>query len=130
VNVLEHVEDQMAGLRNIYAALRPGGRAIVLVPHGQGIYGSLDKALGHFRRYSREELQGKMEQVGFRVERILDFNRISRPAWYVTGRLLRRKTISRFQLRVFDSLVWLWRRIDRLLPWPPTSIIAIAVKGE
>jgi hypothetical protein len=61
---------------------------------------------------------------------MLDFNRVSRPAWYVTGRLLKRKTISRFQLRVFDSLVWLWRRIDRLLPWPATSIIAIAVKGE
>jgi len=130
VNVLEHVEDDMAGLRNIYAALQPGGRAIVLVPHGQAIYGSLDKALGHFRRYSHQELQGKMEQAGFRVERILDFNRISRPAWYVTGRLLQRKSINRFLLRVFDSLVWLWKRIDRLLPWPPTSIIAIAVKSE
>jgi glycosyltransferase involved in cell wall biosynthesis/ubiquinone/menaquinone biosynthesis C-methylase UbiE len=129
LNVLEHVEAEMASLRNIYAALQPGGRAIVLVPHDQKIFGSLDTALGHFRRYSHEELQRKMEQVGFRVERILDFNRISRPAWYVTGRLLRRKTISRFQLRVFDSLVWLWRRIDRLLPWPPTSIIAIAVKS-
>jgi hypothetical protein len=71
-----------------------------------------------------------MEQAGFRVERILDFNRIARPAWYVNGRLLKRKTIGRFQLRVFDSLVWLWRRIDRRLPWPPTSIIAIAVKSE
>jgi len=130
LNVLEHVEDDMAGLRNIYTALQPGGRAIILVPHGQEIFGSLDTALGHFRRYSREELQQKMEQAGFRVERILDFNRISRPAWYVTGRLLKRKTLSRFQLRVFDRLVWLWRRIDRLLPWPPTSIIAIGVKAE
>ena len=130
LNVLEHVEDEMAGLRNIYAALRPGGRAIVLVPHGQEIYGSLDTALGHFRRYSREELQRKMEQAGFRVERILEFNRISRPAWYVNGRLLKRKTISRFQLRIFDSLVWLWRRIDRVLPWPPTSIIAIGVRPD
>ena len=130
LNVLEHVEDEMAGLRNIYTALQPGGRAIVLVPHGQGIYGSLDKALGHCRRYSREELQRKMEQTGFRVERILDFNHIARPAWYVNGRLLKRKTIGRFQLRVFDSLVWLWRRIDHMLPWPPTSIIAIAVKSE
>jgi hypothetical protein len=33
-------------------------------------------------------------------------------------------------LYVFDRFVWLWRRIDRRLPWPPTSIIAIAVKGE
>src|SRR5580658_7633687 len=130
LNVLEHVEDEMAGLRNIYTALRPGGRAIVLVPHDQEIFGSLDTALGHFRRYSREELQRKMEQVGFRVECILDFNRISRPAWYVNGRWLKRKTIGRLQLRLFDRMVWLWRRIDRWLPWPSTSIIGIGVKGE
>jgi SAM-dependent methyltransferase len=130
LNVLEHVQDEMAALRNIYTALQPGGRAIVLVPCGPEIFGSLDTALGHFRRYSRQELQQKMEQAGFRVERILDFNRVSRPAWYVTGRLLKRKTISRLQLYFFDRLVWLWRRIDHLLPWPPTSIIAIAVKGE
>ena len=130
LNVLEHIPEDTAGLRNIYAALRPGGRAIVLVPHGAEVFGSLDTALGHFRRYSRAELQGRMEQAGFRVERILDFNRIARPAWYVTGRLRKGKTLSRFQLYVFDRLVWLWRRIDHLLPWPPNSIIAIAVKGE
>lgn len=128
LNVLEHVPDDRAALRNIHAALQPGGRAIVLVPHGQGIYGALDKALGHCRRYSHEELQGKMEQAGLRVERILDFNRISRPAWYANSRLLQRKTLSRFQLYIFDRFVWLWRRIDGLLPWGPTSIIAIAVK--
>lgn len=130
LNVLEHVQDERASLCNIYAALRPGGRAIVLVPYGPEVFGSLDTALGHLRRYRREELQQKMEQAGFRVERIMDFNRIARPAWYVTGRLLKRKTLSRFQLYVFDRLVWLWRRIDRGLPWPPTSIIAIGVKGQ
>jgi len=129
LNVLEHIEDDMTGLRNIYSALQHGGRAIVLVPHDQRVYGSLDTALGHYRRYSREELRQKMEHVGFRVERILDFNRISRPAWYVNGRWLNRKTIGRFQLRMFDRTVWLWRRIDPLLPWPPTSIIAVAVKN-
>ncbi len=130
LNVLEHVGGEKESLRNIYAALQPGGKAIVLVPQGQDIYGSLDKALGHFHRYSHQELQAKMEEAGFRVERILDFNRISRPAWYVNGRLLNRTTIGRFQLRVFDRLVWLWRRIDHLLPWPPTSIIAIAVRDR
>ena len=128
LNVLEHVEAEMTSLRNIHSALQPGGRAIILVPHDQRIFGSLDTALGHFRRYSHAELRQRMEQAGFRVERILDFNRISRPAWYVNGRLLKRTTISRFQLGVFDRMVWLWRRIDGLLPWPPTSIIAIGVK--
>ena len=128
LNVLEHVGDEMASLRNIYAALEPGGRAVVLVPNGQEIFGSLDRALGHFHRYSREELQQKMEQVGFRVERIIDFNRVSRPAWFWNGRVMKRTTIGRIQLRIFDRFVWLWRRIDKLLPWPPTSIIAIAIR--
>jgi SAM-dependent methyltransferase len=130
LNVLEHVEDDLAGLRNIHSALMAGGRAIILVPHGQEIFGTLDTALGHFRRYSHEELKSKMEKTGFRVERILEFNRISRPAWYVTGRLLKRTNLSRFQLNVFDRFVWLWRRIDQLLPWPPTSIIAVGIKSE
>lgn len=128
LNVLEHIEDDLAGLRNLYAALKPGGRAIVLVPHGQEIYGTLDKALGHYRRYSREELAGRLRDAGFRVERMLEFNRISRPGWYVSGRILKRTTLGYFQMKVFDRFVWLWRRIDSALPWPPTSIIAIAAK--
>lgn len=128
LNVLEHIEDDLAGLRNIHAALMPGGRAIILVPHGQEIYGTLDKALGHFRRYRHDELRARMEQSGFQVEQILDFNRASRPGWYVNGKLLRRATISPFQLKLFDRLVWLWRRVDPLLPWGPTSIIAVGRK--
>jgi hypothetical protein len=62
------------------------------------------------------------------VDRILEFNRISRPAWYVSGRLLKRDTVSPLALKLFDRTVWLWRRIDGLLPWGPTSIIAIGVK--
>src|SRR5437773_1255869 len=128
LNVLEHVEDDMQGLRNIHSVLRPGGRAIILVPHGQEIFGTLDVALGHYRRYSHEELKEKMERAGFRVERILDFNRISRPPWYVSGRILKRTTLGSGQMKLFDRFVWLWRSIDAHLPWPPTSIIAIAEK--
>ena len=128
LNVLEHIENDIEGLRNIHSVLQEGGRAIILVPHGQEVFGTLDVALGHYRRYSHEELKGKMEQVGFRVERILNFNRISRPPWYVSGRILKRTTLGSGQMKLFDRFVWLWRRIDSHLPWPPTSIIAIAVK--
>ena len=130
LNVLEHVADDAQALRNIRSALAPGGRAIVLVPEGMEIYGQLDKVLGHCRRYSRAELQQRMEQAGFRVERILDFNRIARPGWYLTGRLLKRNQMSAVQLWIYDRLVWLWRRIDGLLPWPGVSLIAIARKPE
>jgi len=36
--------------------------------------------------------------------------------------------VSAAQLRVFDKMVWLWRRVDRFLPWAPTSLIAVARK--
>jgi glycosyltransferase involved in cell wall biosynthesis len=126
LNVLEHAQDDMKALRNMRLALLPGGRVVILVPEGMTLYGSFDKVLGHFRRYSEEELRHKLEDAGFEVEKILSFNRISRPAWYVSGKVLRRKRISPLQLKLFDRFVWLWRKIDRFLPWKPTSLIAVA----
>jgi SAM-dependent methyltransferase len=128
LNVLEHIEDDMLGLRNIHSSLKPGGHAIVLVPHDMKVYGTLDTALGHYRRYSHQELQQKMEQSGFRVKEILEFNRVSRPAWYMSGRVFKRRAVGAGQMKIFDRLVWLMRKVDRKLPWPPTSIIGIGEK--
>ncbi|MBC8165279.1 MAG: methyltransferase, partial [Bryobacteraceae bacterium] len=128
LNVLEHVKDDMLGLKNIYSLLQPGGRVVILVPQGMGIYGTLDKVLGHWRRYTEEELSTKLESVGFKMEHMLRFNRVTRPAWFVNGRIFKKETFSRFQLWVFDNLVWLWKILDKVLPWNPVSIIAVAVK--
>jgi glycosyltransferase involved in cell wall biosynthesis len=128
LNVLEHVEDDPLGLKNIYSILDHGGRAIVLVPEGMGVFGTIDVALGHYRRYSVEELTKKMEAAGFQVERVLRFNRVSRFPWFVSGRILKRTSLDWNQMQLYDRLVWLWRRIDPYLPWSPTSIIGIARK--
>src|SRR5262249_7517541 len=64
LNVVEHVQNDRTAFLNIASALIKGGRAIILVPEGQSVYGSLDAVLGHHRRYSQEELREKMEQAG------------------------------------------------------------------
>jgi SAM-dependent methyltransferase len=128
LNVLEHIEDDSLGLANIYSVLDRGGRALVLVPEGQSVFGTIDVALGHLRRYSEAELRKKMESAGFQVERILRFNRVSRLPWYVSGRVLKRTSLDWNQMQIYDRFVWLWRRIDPFLPWKPTSIIGIARK--
>lgn len=125
LNVLEHIDDDVEALRNIRLMLADGGRAVILVPSGQSIYNSLDEELGHFRRYSEDQLRERMTAAGFEVETILRFNRASRPGWWLNGTVLKRRTISRLQLRNFDRLVWLWRRVDAYLPWSQTSLIAI-----
>lgn len=128
LNVVEHIKDDLGALKNIHSALEPNGRAIILVPEGQSIYGSLDEALGHHLRYSEELLHQRMTDAGFVVEQMLRFNRMSRPGWWLNGKVLNKTDISRFQLKNFDRLVWLWRRIDKYLPWRPVSIIAIGRK--
>jgi glycosyltransferase involved in cell wall biosynthesis len=128
LNVLEHIEDDLGALRNFRAMLQNGGRVIILVPAGQSIYNSLDRELGHFRRYSEDQLRQRMTEAGFEMETVLRFNRSSLPGWWLNGTILKRRTISRLQLKTFDRLVWLLRHIDPYLPWPQTSIIGIGRK--
>ena len=127
LNVLEHLDEPVAVLRNFHAALARGGRAIVLVPQGPSRFNSLDRALGHRLRYTRERLRAVVEAAGFEVEALVDFNRAAVFGWRLNG-LLRRTRLSRGQLKLYDSFVWLVRRLDRLLPWRGLSIIAICRK--
>jgi glycosyltransferase involved in cell wall biosynthesis len=125
LNVVEHVGDDQAALENMRAVLSPEGRAIVLVPQGMWNFGTVDAALGHKRRYSRASLQEVAERAGFEVERLLPFNAAGSPAWWVTGRLLRRDTVGLQQIRMLNLLTPLLRRIDGVLPLPALSLIAV-----
>jgi glycosyltransferase involved in cell wall biosynthesis len=128
LNVIEHVPDDVSALRNIRETLTDGGTAIVLVPNRPELYGSLDEALGHCRRYTEEQLAGVAQQAGFIVEEILKFNRPGVPAWWLNGKILRRRTFGMGQIRLLNVLTPLFRRIDSWLPLPPLSIIAILRK--
>jgi glycosyltransferase involved in cell wall biosynthesis len=126
LNVLEHIADESQAVRNLRTALEPGGVAIVLVPQGPRLFGTLDEALGHQRRYTRDSLREALEKEGFQLERMFDFNRTSVPGWWLNGKLLRRRHFSRFQLKVLDWMIWFVRRIDRFLPWRGASLIVLA----
>jgi glycosyltransferase involved in cell wall biosynthesis/phospholipid N-methyltransferase len=128
LNVIEHVKNDITALQNIRSVLEEGGRAIVLVPHLPRLYGSLDRVLGHYRRYTREELIAAGEQAGFCVRGILGFNRAGVPAWWLNSRVLRRMTFGLCQIKMLNLLVPLFRKLERLLPLPPLSLIAIFEK--
>jgi glycosyltransferase involved in cell wall biosynthesis len=128
VNVLEHVPDENTALENLRSVLKPGGRALVLVPQHPGLYSSLDTVLEHRKRYTRADLESALARAGLRAVTIFDFNRFSVPGWWLNGRLLRRKRFSRIQLKIVDTALPLLKRVDRFWPWSGLSLIAVAVK--
>ncbi len=127
LNVLEHLDQPVQVLENFRRALAPGGRAIVLVPAGPGRYNSLDRALGHRLRYTPQKLREVVTAAGFEVEKLFDYNRAGVPGWRVSG-WTGRTSFSRVQLKAFNSIVWLARRLDRALPWRGLSLIVIGRK--
>jgi glycosyltransferase involved in cell wall biosynthesis len=128
VNVLEHVPDAPQALRNLWSAIKPGGRVIIVVPQHPALFGTLDQALEHRERYLTDGLRQSLDEAGFEIEKVFDFNRTAVPGWWVNGKLLRRRKFSRVQLKVFDTLMPLVRRMDGLVPWGGLSLIAVAVK--
>jgi glycosyltransferase involved in cell wall biosynthesis len=130
VNLLETVKNPARVLESVHGCLKPGGVVIVLVPQGPRLYGTLDRALGHMRRFSGDELRATLELSGFEDVDLHQLNRFGAVSWWVYGKLLSRKRIPKPALKLFDKTVWIWRRIDGVLPWPGLSLIAIARKGR
>jgi len=128
LNVVEHLVNDRGALVNLRAALEDGGRAIILVPCGPGLYGTLDEVLGHQRRYTRKSLEELVTKAEFKLESMLEFNRAGVIAWWLNGRVLRRRTFGLGQIMALNLLTPVFRLIDKFLPWAPLSLIAVARK--
>ena len=125
LNVLEHVDDDISALHAIRRLLGPGGRLVLLVPALQALYGTIDRALGHHRRYNRAGLADLLRATGFTLAHIEYFNLAGIPGWWWAGRVLRRDTIPGGSLKLYDALVPLFR-LERFIPWRVgQSLIAI-----
>lgn len=69
LNVLEHINDDVSQLRQWHGKLKPGGKAFIYVPAFQVLYSSMDEKVGHFRRYTMNQLSQKVIHAGFKLEK-------------------------------------------------------------
>ncbi|MHB1843577.1 MAG: methyltransferase domain-containing protein [Deltaproteobacteria bacterium] len=120
-NVLEHLPDDGAVLRQLYELLPVGGRIVLVVPANPWLYGSMDREVGHHRRYTRASLDQVVRSAGFRVERLEPLNLLGVPGWFVNARLLRRRAVPLLQLSLYDRLVPLLAALEARLP-PVTGL--------
>jgi SAM-dependent methyltransferase len=69
LDVVEHMDDDLAGLKEMRRVLRPGGRVLLFVPTFMFLWGLQDDVSHHRRRYRLPELTRVLEQAGFEIER-------------------------------------------------------------
>jgi SAM-dependent methyltransferase len=131
LNVLEHIKNDSAAVRKIYASLKSGGIMVNLVPAMHFAYGSLDRSIGHFRRYERKDMEKLYTENGFKVEKLFYMNFIGAFAWAFNSRLLCRKDFPQNQPVLFDRIfVPVLKPLESLIP-PPLgqSLIAVGKKN-
>jgi SAM-dependent methyltransferase len=130
VNVLEHVADVPTFLQALNVRLAPAGRLLVFVPAGPWLFGTLDTAFGHYRRYTATTLARSVEAAGFRIESLFYFNLPGVVTWFIAGRVLRKTTLSRRDVQLYDRWVVPWIVALESLAAPPLgqSLVAITQK--
>jgi 2-polyprenyl-3-methyl-5-hydroxy-6-metoxy-1,4-benzoquinol methylase len=115
LNVVEHIFDDQLALANSYKLLKPGGHLVILVPAYQWLFNNFDVQLEHYRRYTRKRLESLFVSCNFSIYRSRYFNAAGIAGWFVSGKLQHHKIIPAGQIRLFNSLVSLFKLFDKLI---------------
>lgn len=114
LNVVEHIKDDQLALENIHSLLKPEGNVIILVPAYQTLYNQFDESLGHYRRYTSKSLS-KLVSHKFDLIHNQYFNLAGILGWIVSGKILKKKTIPKDQMKLYNKLVPIFRILDKLV---------------
>ena len=107
-DVLEHIEDDRQVLAEMYRATKPGGGILLTVPQHPWLWSRLDEISHHVRRYTRKELQEKVESAGFSLEYCCSFVSLLLPLMILSRKLRRPRPREEEERREFGL-------------WPPLS---------
>ncbi len=131
INVLEHLADDTGALRSITEELPAGGRLILFVPAHEALYSESDRAVGHYRRYSRVGIVNKLSRAGLNVLEACYVNPLGAALWLGYSRVLGRRPEQDAAAGLFDRfLVKPLRRLEAgRRPRFGQSIVAVAERS-
>ena len=118
INVLEHVEDDVAEMKKVRKSLGPGGHLLVFVPALPFLYSNFDEQIGHFRRYTKTSLVSVVEQAGLTIEKVRYFDCLGILPWYVHFTLLK-NTMTANNVSLYDKYAIPVNRFCEKLLTPP-----------
>jgi len=127
-NVIEHIHNDSLAISNI-SKIQSIKKGVFIVPGISRIYNELDTVLGHYRRYDINNFREKLFENGFNVKRIISFNKIGVLGWYTQGSLLRKKTLGKNNMKIYNIILPMVKILDPYLPFCGLSIAALVEKN-
>ncbi len=128
-NVLEHFENDIDVLQRAHDILTDKGKLIVVVPALPILFGSMDRADGHYRRYTKKALRQKLNDAGFEIVTLRYMNLPGFFGWFLNGRILKKPLIPAKQAKAYDRIVPVVCAFERIIS-PPfgQSLVVIGTK--
>lgn len=128
-NVLEHIDNHVAALSEMKSQICPGGTVVVYAPGSPFAFGELDRALGHYRRYTPKTLKHAMEDAGLQWIEGKYSNMIGMFGWWFNSRILKKQDVPGDQAKVFDRIVPFVRLLERVIkPRFGQSVIGVGMR--
>ena len=129
VNVLEHIEDDLAELERIRQTLKPGGKCFIFVPALMSLYGEFDRRIGHFRRYSKKQIEEKCRAAGLRILKSKYFDFAGIFPWYAKYKILRSNSLESGAVALYDKFaVPVIQKFETILPVPAGKNVLIVAE--
>ncbi len=129
INVLEHIKDDKKALKNLYNLLESDGYLILIVPCHPTLYGEIDRSIGHFRRYTKKNLEIMLEEAGFKIIKCRRLNFLGGIGWFFSGKIFSDSKVSDTKIRIFNFFAPLFLPLEKLIEPPiATSVLAICKK--
>jgi len=110
-NVLEHVEKDQFALEQCFSILKKKGKLILIIPQNPNLFSEQDKELGHFRRYTREEIIIKSQNAGYELLNIRNFNALGVLGWKLNKKSKQTKNNPKM-ITIFNNLIPILKKID------------------
>jgi SAM-dependent methyltransferase len=131
LDVLEHIEDDVALLRSFRQVVRPGGSLLLKVPACPWLFGSIDEASSHYRRYTKKQLTRKAVLAGWKPLFAFYMNVFGVAPYWIKSRVLKRpanfsRTFSPWQIRLLRRTIPALQVADRLIG-PPIGLSAMLI---